>query len=154
MRFILTVILVFLFTLLKAQKNYSELDSFTIKSGVDSTVNTTFYMLTAVTRDKSLKVAGYLELKDQSFLLIPYPYGTVICSGCENACAPFRKNGNWICSGSCNELECNKTETVRHWFYFENCILLRVTQQILFPWFFIVFILPEHQEYANMYDLV
>ena len=101
-------------TLLKSDKNYSELESFTIKSGIDSTLNTTFYMLTAVTRDKSLKVAGYLELKDQSFLLIPYPYGTVICSGCENACAPFRKNGNWICSGGCKVLECNKTETVRH----------------------------------------
>lgn len=101
-------------TLLKAQKNYSELDSFTIKSGVDSVLQTTFYMLTALTHDKSAKVAGYLELKKHSFSLVSYPFGIVICYGCENACYPFRKNGNWICSGSCNELECNKTETVRH----------------------------------------
>jgi hypothetical protein len=100
-------------TLLKAQKNNSELEAFTIKSGVDSTLQTTYYMLTAVTRDKTAKVAGYLELKNQTFTLVSYPYGTVICIGCENACIPARKNGNWICAGGCPGAECNKTETIR-----------------------------------------
>ena len=100
-------------TLLVNQNNHSQLGEFTIRSGVDKQLQTTFYMLYAETGDGTAKMAGKLELKNQEFSLSNDITGVCICSGCTTSCNPGMNNGNWICANDCADKNCNKSVTAR-----------------------------------------
>jgi hypothetical protein len=100
-------------SLLENQKNYSQLGDFTIRSGEDQLLKTTFYMLYAETTDGSAKMAGKLELKNQVFTLTNDITGICICTGCTTSCNPGMNNGNWICMDGCADKSCNKSVTAR-----------------------------------------
>jgi hypothetical protein len=109
----LTPIKIYWETLLEKNNNHSQLGEFSIKTGEDQLLKTTFYMLYTETADGSAKMAGKLELKNQEFSLSNEFTGVCICTGCTTSCNPGMNNGKWICTDGCADKNCNKSVTVR-----------------------------------------
>ncbi len=94
--------------LLLEQKIPATLVNFEIQSGLDKVNGKAFYMLLASNRDRSVKVARALEVKNgylSFFKNGEEPWGIATCSGCARACNPAVSDGKWICDGECPDTD-------------------------------------------------